>query len=202
MNYGSIKKYVRTQLHRADLGADLFDEWQEVITPRIIRDLQYKEGVTELPLTISSFPYTLPDTVDEVLEIYVNVDGNDRKLRAISREQFRLYSNAGSNKPLYYRLNGKELDVTPGGGGFTYNIVFRTAIVPMVNGTDENQVAEYHPEIMIYAFMREAYWYLRDFDGAQAAQETYNSEVAEIKRRDAFIQTGDAPEQSGASAWV
>lgn len=203
MNYGDIKSYVRNQLHRTDLTDALFDTWQEVVTSRVIRDVQFTTQITEVDWPITAQPAALPDDVDELLEVYVAVNGFTRKLRAVSPQQMRLYTNATGAEPQFYLREGNSLEISPGGDEpRTYTLRYRTKISSMVSDTDENELAAEHPQLIINGLMREAYWFTRDFEGVQAATETYNSEAEAVRKRSAYIQAGDNPEPNGASSWV
>jgi len=203
MNYGQIKSYVRGHIHRTDIPDSSFDYWQSQINDILNQSLYSNELITREDFTSpADSVFFVASNIQRMIEIFTTRNGTRYDIRATSRDQARTYDQTGVTQPLFYIAEGRRIEIVPASEGTDYTVVYRQQVTPMAIDTDTNAVSENHLEIYTYGFLREAYMYDRDFEGAQAAEARFNSAITSVNTEAARIEALQNTQGNGASSWV
>ena len=201
MNWGQIKTHIKDQVVNQDFSDTLMQRWQELVLSRIHRDseLRILRSIT------TRTPTAWPDTFafEDIISIETPGKGQRTiRLKRAGRELLAEYKAVSSGEPEYYTLDGEFWQAYPNGLNRTYTITYQKRDFLMDADNERNQLAFFHPNLLIYGILVEAYNHMRDIDAAKAAEETFYAELARHTARDKWKAAAEAPQASGAWSWV
>ncbi len=199
MTYQELRQAIADYMHRSDLTT-LIPGFIEYARERINRDLRVREMLVSAPLTLATNPSPLPADFLEMRDIYHTVGTRRITLTLVGRKQLNDYANG--NQPLFYSIDGLQLETAPGGEGVDFNLIYYGQQPPLVADTDTNATLARFSTIWLYGALVEAHNYTQDMEMRQSALATYTSEVQQANAQAASSEAGSSLQIQGASQWV
>ena len=202
MNYGEFKQQVADYVHRTDL-ADKIPDFIESGRAMMDRDMRVRELISSLTYTPSSNPFPVPDGFLESRELYTIRNGNRVSLTLVGRRQLAFYSstNISQSRPLFYSVDGLEIETKPGGDGVEFTQLYYKSITPLVNDSDTSIILDVYPKVWLYAAVFEAGLYTQDFEISERFESRYVNEVTSANQRAKESESGASLQMQGASQW-
>ena len=193
MNRGDLETKIAAYIHRTD--SELLDEipgFIDLATNRIGRDLRSAENQTILePFAPADQVSDLPDDFRAVRDISYLQGAARVVLRSSSPVGMSRFQQTG-NRPTFYRLIGKSIEITPFQAK-EFRLVYFNAPAALETETSENKILTAYEQIYLYASLIEAYFFTQDAGGRDLAASTYTSEVEAENLRTSKADAGDRP---------
>ncbi len=188
MNYTNLQAAVVDYLHRSDISTGSPTKCQDFIERarvRIGRELRSLEQ--EVSGTVSSFTASVGALPTDFLEM-IKVEVNGVGLRAVNHHEMQYWADNAS--PEVYAIYNRNL-FCPGATSAT--ILYYRQEAALSSGATEHATMSAHPQLWIYAAVREGAIWTHDLELAQVMDQAFKDEVAQINSAARMGRYGIAP---------
>jgi len=188
MNYTALQTAVAEYLHRTDLSSGSPSKVQDFIERarvRIGRDLRSLEQI--VTTTLSSFTNSvaaLPTDYQDMVE----VRSSDVPLRAVNLHELGYF--LGTTTPSVYAIYNRNIHIP---GATSADIFYFRQEAALSSGSTEHPTMAAHPQLWIYAAVREGAIFTHDLDLATAMNDAYMADVAAINKQAKYARFSAAP---------
>lgn len=181
MNYGDIKSHFEALLNRSDITAALTTLFIDQSIARIQRQLRTPLNENKTTYTISSqtADITLPTDFLEIISLYYQ-DSEMNRVPMAKMRQYQQYPLAGS--PTVFTREQQKLLLHPQPTSGEVVLYYYGEFDPMVANTDENDLAEVAPDLIIYGALTFAADYYLD-ERAQVFESKFQTFLAELQEQ-------------------
>lgn len=188
MNYTALQTAVVDYLHRSDISSGSPTKCQDFIERarvRIGRELRSTEQI--VTSTLSSFTNSVAALPTDWMEM-VTVSSDSRPLRAVMQHELTYW--ASSAIPAVYAIYNRNISIP---GATSADITYYRQEAALSSGSTEHPTMAAHPQLWIYAAVREGAIWTHDLDLAQIMDQAFKDEVAQINSAASMGRYGIAP---------
>lgn len=181
MNYGDIKSHFDALLNRSDITPALTTLFIDQGISRIQRQLRtpLNESVTTYSITAQTASVTLPQDFLEIISLYQD----HTELQRVPMSKFReVATNVLAGNPQVFVRQQQEIRLHPQPTSGDLVLYYYGEFAPMVNNTDENNLAAVAPDLIIYAGLTYAADYYLD-ERRDVFETKYNQFLTEIQEQ-------------------
>ena len=181
MNYGDLKSHFNDLLNRSDITPVLTTRFIDQGIARITRQLRtpMTEKLNTYTITTATQQVTLPTDFLEIISLYKD----EYELRRIPMSKYReLAQNAYTGKPQFFVREQENLKLFPQPSDGTLTLYYYGEFEPMSADTDENNLAQVAPDLIIYAALTYAADYYLD-QRAEIFEQKYTQFITEIQEQ-------------------
>jgi hypothetical protein len=205
MNYQELQQQIADYMHRSDLS-DKIPGFIESARARLNRDLRVREMIETLTLTPPTNPWDLRVDVPGFIEARDLSAGRATgrySLELVGRNEMSRWSGQTTGVyPLFYSVDGYELETQPGGTGTEFRLIYYREIEALVNDEDRTPTLDAYPYLWLYGSLIEAHSYTQDMELRGAATEVFTSEIRQANQATAQAESGASLSIKGASQWL
>lgn len=184
-DYQDLQDLVSAYLDRDDLAPQLRN-FIAIAEAELNRRLRVVNMETKAIWVIGADEYTLPDDFRRMRKIHI--EGNpDFALTEISPTAApRIYSGLETGMPQAYWLEGRVMTLAPTPEkSYTFRVTYWRRIPPLTNVQPVNWLLTEHPDIYVWATLREAAAYIRDPEAQNYADSRFNLAIEQLKTESA-----------------
>lgn len=181
MNYGDIKSHFDALLNRSDITPALTTLFIDQGISRIQRQLRtpLNESVTTYSITTQTASVTLPQDFLEIISLYQD----HTELQRVPMSKFReVATSVLAGNPQVFVRQQQEIRLHPQPTSGDLVLYYYGEFAPMVNNTDENNLAAVAPDLIIYAGLTYAADYYLD-ERRDVFETKYNQFLNEIQEQ-------------------
>ena len=181
MNYGDIKSHFDALLNRSDITPALTTLFIDQGISRIQRQLRtpLNESVTTYSITAQTASVTLPQDFLEIISLYQD----HTELQRVPMSKFReIATSVLAGNPQVFVRQQQEIRLHPQPPPGDLVLYYYGEFAPMVNNTDENNLAAVAPDLIIYAGLTYAADYYLD-ERRDVFEAKYNQFLTEIQEQ-------------------
>lgn len=181
MNYGDIKSHFDALLNRSDITPALTTLFIDQGISRIQRQLRtpLNESVTTYSITAQTASVTLPQDFLEIISLYQD----HTELQRVPMSKFReVATSVLAGNPQVFVRQQQEIRLHPQPTSGDLVLYYYGEFAPMVNNTDENNLAAVAPDLIIYAGLTYAADYYLD-ERRDVFEAKYNQFLTEIQEQ-------------------
>jgi len=181
MNYGDIKSHFDALLNRSDITPALTTLFIDQGISRIQRQLRtpLNESVTTYSITAQTASVTLPQDFLEIISLYQD----HTELQRVPMSKFReVATSVLAGNPQVFVRQQQEIRLHPQPTSGDLVLYYYGEFAPMVNNTDENNLAAVAPDLIIYAGLTYAADYYLD-ERRDVFETKYNQFLTEIQEQ-------------------
>ena len=194
-----LKTDLRAYAHRTDLD-DQIPGFIERARTRINRDVRVAENMQRIVFTPTTNPFRVPD--DDLLEIRgistVHSSTRTFSLKNVSRSTINFYNIGTGSGPVFYTIDGKDIEIQPF-GSVELTMIYYFAAPPFNLDTDTSELLVNHYQLWLGAALIELHTYVQDQDLRDAMIETYGEEVRAASDAHKWTEAGPGLQTMGAS---
>jgi len=161
MNKGAIRTHFKALLNRSDITNALSDTFVDQGIARIQRTLRVPAMERVLPYTITSqiTKILVPHDLLEIINIYHN---NTVLTRLPLHEMLQMKATGQAGTANFFTQQGPDVLLFPEPTSGVVNISYYAQFAEMVSDSDENSLATFGSDILIYAALTYASDYFLD----------------------------------------
>jgi len=184
--YSGLLASVASWMNRTDLTASIPD-FVSIAESRISRELRLRKQITNATITASVLTRSAALPTDWLELENISVSGTpDSPLQYVTIEHMDVkYPEAGfSGKPFVYTIEGDNVILGPTpDSAYSIDIIYY-ARFPSVITTGANWLLTNHPNIYLYACLREGAFFTKDGSGAAQWDGLFKQEVKTLQDQD------------------
>lgn len=182
-DYQDLQDLVSAYLDRDDLAPQLRN-FIAIAEAELNRRLRVVNMETKTIWVISGEEYPLPDDFRRMRKIHIE-GSPDRPMMEISPTAApMLFSGVNTGIPQAYWIEGRVLTLAPVPNTTvgTFRVTYWRRIPPLTNIQPVNWLLTEHPDIYVWATIREAAAYIRDPEAQDYAENRFNLAVEQLKQ--------------------
>lgn len=185
-NYADLLASVASWMNRTDLTT-VIPDFVTIAESKIARDLRLRNQLTTGTLTTSASTRAVALPTGWLEFESVNIDGTPDTLCTFRPTEYMdlVFPEGGSSgKPVAYTIEGANILFGPTpASAYTVNIAYYARFGALItSGT--NWLLTNHPNIYLYACLREGAFFTKDQAGAQQWDGLYKQEVRALQASD------------------
>ncbi len=188
MNYTALQTAVVDYLHRTDISSGSPTKCQDFIERarvRIGRELRSTEQI--VTSTLSSFTNSVAALPTDWMEM-VAVTSDSRPLRSVNQHELVYWESSAT--AAVYAIYNRNIKIP---GATSADITYYRQEAALSSGATEHPTMAAHPQLWIYAAVREGAIWTHDLDLAQVMDQAFKDEVAQINAAASMGRYGIAP---------
>ena len=123
-------------------------------------------------------------------------------MKMVGRQQLNDAAHTNGNRPTYYSVDGRALEVSPGGVGVEFNEQYYGAEAEFTSDTDTRPTLDVYPSIWLIGSLLEGHKYAQDMQLGEVAHTNFYDEIRAANMAAAAAESGPSLTIQGASSWL